>query len=318
MDNTLGSSIRRGFEMPKRVCLGFDGNPMNYPKFIENFKSNIEEREQEPRSGLAYLIQLCSGIAKDAISNCVMLPDEEGFSRAKEILHNSFGQSHIITHAYIDKVTKGGLIRDGDSEELLQLARDMENCKINLTQLGCESEINAQSNLERIVARLPRYIQAEWTKEAFALLEKWKIPTFKNLTSSVTLKAKLASSAFGKLIGAKPQDDKYPKSKRNPQGASFAAEGGLKILTCYHCKKTGRLLERCFSFRKEPLNVRKDVVRNEKLCNLCLCKGHFEKQCRRKETCMVAECGQRHHSLLHPVPQSKVDKNNMQDGRRNK
>ena len=90
MDNTLGSSIRRGFEMPKRVCLGFDGNPMNYPKFIENFKTNIEEREQEPRARLAYLIQLCSGIAKDAISNCVMLPDEEGFSRAKEILHNSF------------------------------------------------------------------------------------------------------------------------------------------------------------------------------------------------------------------------------------
>ncbi|CAB3977729.1 Hypothetical predicted protein [Paramuricea clavata] len=65
MANTLGSSIRRGFEMPKRVCLGFDGNPMNYPKFIENFKTNIEEREQEPRSRLAYLIQLCSGIAKD-------------------------------------------------------------------------------------------------------------------------------------------------------------------------------------------------------------------------------------------------------------
>jgi hypothetical protein len=77
-------------------------------------------------------------------------------------------------HAYIDKVTKGGLIRDGDSEKLLQLARDMENCQINLTQLGCESEINAQSNLERIVARLPRYIQAEWAKEAFALLEKGK------------------------------------------------------------------------------------------------------------------------------------------------
>ena len=90
--------------MPKRVCLGLDGNLMNYPKFIENFKTNIEEREQEPRTRLAYLIQLCSGIAKDAISNCVMLPDEEGFSRAKEILHNSFGQSHIITHANIDKL----------------------------------------------------------------------------------------------------------------------------------------------------------------------------------------------------------------------
>jgi hypothetical protein len=94
--------------MPKRVCLRFDGNPMNYPKFVENFKTNIEEREQEPRSRLAYLIQLCSGIAKDAISNCVMLPDDEGFSRAKEILHNSFGQSHIITHACVYRQSDEG------------------------------------------------------------------------------------------------------------------------------------------------------------------------------------------------------------------
>ena len=56
--------------------------------------------------------------------------------------------------------------------KLQQLARDMENCKINLTQLGCESEINAQSNLEKIILRLPRYLQAEWAKEAFTLLEK--------------------------------------------------------------------------------------------------------------------------------------------------
>ncbi|XP_028416927.1 uncharacterized protein LOC114541139 [Dendronephthya gigantea] len=150
-------------------------------------------------------------------------------------------------------------------------------------------------------------MQAEWAKEAFALLEKGKVPTFKNLTSFVTVKAKLASSAFGKLIGAKPQDDKYPKLKRNPHGTSFAAEGRLNVLKCYHCEKIGHSLEKCFSFRKESLNARKDVVRKEKLCNLCLGKGHFERQCRRKETCMVAECGQRHHSLLHPVQQLKED-----------
>ena len=52
---TIGTSIRKGFEMPKRDCLMFDGNPMNYPRFIENFKTNIEEREQSPRVRLAYL-----------------------------------------------------------------------------------------------------------------------------------------------------------------------------------------------------------------------------------------------------------------------
>ena len=93
---------------------------------------------------MAYLIQFCTGIAKEAISNCVILPGHEGFRRAKEILYNSFGQSHIIIHAYINKVIKGGSIKDGESGKLLELARAMENCQINLAQLGCESEINAQ------------------------------------------------------------------------------------------------------------------------------------------------------------------------------
>jgi hypothetical protein len=56
---------------------------MNYPRFMENFRVNIEEREQNSQAKLAYLIQFCTGIAKEAISNCVILPGHEGFRRAK-------------------------------------------------------------------------------------------------------------------------------------------------------------------------------------------------------------------------------------------
>jgi hypothetical protein len=45
MAQALGTSISRGFEMPKRDYMTFDGNPMNYPRFMENFRVNIEERE---------------------------------------------------------------------------------------------------------------------------------------------------------------------------------------------------------------------------------------------------------------------------------
>ena len=52
MAKTLGSSISKGFEMPKWEYLMFDGNSMNYPRFIENFKTNIEERESDPKARL--------------------------------------------------------------------------------------------------------------------------------------------------------------------------------------------------------------------------------------------------------------------------
>ena len=53
------------------------------------------------------LIQYCKGAAKDAIENSLMLPTEEGYKEAKEILHKNFGQKHIIVRAFVDKVVKG-------------------------------------------------------------------------------------------------------------------------------------------------------------------------------------------------------------------
>ena len=114
MAPTLGKSISKGFEMPKRDNI-FDGNPIIYPGFMENFEASIEEREQDFKARLAYLIQFSSDVAKEAISNSVMLPEYEGYHRAKQILYNSFGQNHIITLAYVDKVRKSCPLKDGES-----------------------------------------------------------------------------------------------------------------------------------------------------------------------------------------------------------
>ena len=81
-------------EMPKRGFLSFDGDPKRYPRFIKGFEINVEWRVKEDDEKLSYLIQYCKGAAKDAIENCVMLPPEEGYKEAKEILRKNFGQKH--------------------------------------------------------------------------------------------------------------------------------------------------------------------------------------------------------------------------------
>ena len=119
-----------------------------------------------------------------------------------------------------------------------------------------------QSNLEKIVLQLPRYSHAEWAKEAFTLWEKGKVPSFENLMNYVTTKAKLASSALGRLIGSKPQEDKFQKLRnKRPLGAMlFAVQGDSKSPCCYYCKKPGHLLEKCYSFRNEKFEARKEFV----------------------------------------------------------
>ena len=81
-----------GMELPKREFLYFDGNPVNYTRFMRNFELNVENRVQETSVKLSFLIQYTSGTAREAIENCEILPADEGYAKAKEILRKNFGQ----------------------------------------------------------------------------------------------------------------------------------------------------------------------------------------------------------------------------------
>ena len=92
----------------------------------------------------------------------------------------------------------------------------------------------------------------------------------------------------------------------------FAVQGDSKSPCCYYCKKPGHLLEKCYSFRNEKFEARKEFVRKEKLCDVCFGKDHFAKHCKRRDKCLVVECSRWHHSFLHPV-QSSVKEEPQED-----
>lgn len=54
---------------------------------------------KEDDDKLNYLIQHCKDAAKDAVENCLMLPPENGYQEAKEILRKNFGQKHTVVRA---------------------------------------------------------------------------------------------------------------------------------------------------------------------------------------------------------------------------
>ena len=83
----MASTIRRGFELPRPELFTFDGNPLTYHKFTQNFEANLAREATNDRMRLVYLIQQCTGDAKKAIEFCVNIdPPEQGYARAREIL----------------------------------------------------------------------------------------------------------------------------------------------------------------------------------------------------------------------------------------
>ena len=80
--NNVVTILNEGFNMPKLELFTFDGNPLNYWRYINNFQTNIANETINPRKRLAYLIQHCKGEARDAIENCSILDPEDRYKKA--------------------------------------------------------------------------------------------------------------------------------------------------------------------------------------------------------------------------------------------
>ena len=70
---SLTSALTLGFSMPRPKILAFDESPLEYWKFIRSFEVNVAGLTYDPRKKLTYLIQYCSGEAREVIENCCVL-----------------------------------------------------------------------------------------------------------------------------------------------------------------------------------------------------------------------------------------------------
>ena len=136
----------------------------------------------------------------------MILPAEEGYEKAKEILRKNFGQKHTIVRAFIAKVTAGSQIKPGEADKLMQLARDMRNCLLNSIQMKYKADINSMETLTKIVKRFPSYLQAKWAECSGKLIASEVEPEFLHLVEFVEKNAAIVNTAFGKLVGSKPDE----------------------------------------------------------------------------------------------------------------
>ena len=78
-----------------------------------------------------------------------MLPSEQGYREAKEILRKNFCLKHTTVRTLIDQITVGPQIRAWEFERLSQLARDMKCSALNSEHMRYKADINSMDTLKR-------------------------------------------------------------------------------------------------------------------------------------------------------------------------
>ena len=182
----------------------------------------------------------------------------------------------------------------------------MKSCTLNPDHMHYKADINLMDTLKRIVMRLPPHLPAKWAKESNKLIEAEREPEFSHLADFVKRRTTVANTAFGRLVGSRSEANTKPKFWRRPGGEPPASATSLGIQSanglrapdcvslgqsalnpvaqgsgkqgtppsCLFCKDR-HSLERCFKFRDNTFDERKEFVSTRKLCANCLRVNHF-------------------------------------------
>ncbi|MCP4798391.1 MAG: hypothetical protein GY893_00405, partial [bacterium] len=291
----------------------FDGNPIQYSLFIRSFENNVEIATSDYSKRLQLLIQFCSGKARKAIENCILLEPKEGYLKAKKLLSDRFGGAYKVSNKWLAKVSEGSQIRPGDGEALQELADDLESCEITLKATGRMSQLNNEDRLVKIVQRCPAYVKSRWQARVQEIRMRERDPNIEDLRKLIRLAAKEKTDpVFGGIMDAGNKDPSWKQrtSRRfeSAKGRVFSittteqqtSERVSTNLRCYFCNQNHRL-ENCNEFLQQNGEQQFKFIRSKKLCDNCLSSFHFSAGCKRRKACTVPGCNmtRKHIGAIH-------------------
>ena len=144
-------------QAPKVELQTFKGDPMQYHTFMRAFDDNMERVISDPSSKLARLVQLCTGEAARVVQGCTLMHPERGYTRARQLLKDRFGNEFVIAELWGQR-----LLNTGTRMPLREFADELCTWYESLDALDALDELQTQSNLSEIVKKLPAYLQKKW------------------------------------------------------------------------------------------------------------------------------------------------------------
>jgi hypothetical protein len=332
-DNVL-TLIKQGHEqnaklieamsLPSTQLISFNGDPIQYWPFMRAFDTAVGKCAVDDGTKLMRLMYYCTGPARKVVESCAVMPPEQGFARAKELLKERFGNEFNILQTWIQKVTSSTVIKPNDRTQLQQLADDLTCCKQTLSAMNACQEINNQATLLKIIERLPVFLQTRWKREVRSIRARHgRSPDIDDVVTFVSdAAAEVNDPVYGSLgsqsVSRQDQRERGKQAETagrrsvtqvamatagniltsSSSNANNAGESARVVTSCPCCGGEHRLFK-CQRFKAISLSERLNLVKQKRLCFNCLSEGHRSSKCRLNKTCSVDECGRKHSVLLH-------------------
>ena len=134
----------------------YDGNPMEYHRFIRQFNAKVIQNTETDSERMNYLEQLTSGEANKVVSGFGHLPDEVAYKSAMKTLEERYGDNEVIVAAFVKKAMEWPPIKD--SKMLDEFSLFLTECENAASSINSNSVLDFSENIKRLLSKLPVYM----------------------------------------------------------------------------------------------------------------------------------------------------------------
>ncbi|XP_046632214.1 uncharacterized protein LOC124311889 [Daphnia pulicaria] len=324
----IHGSAHSVFRLPKMDLKPFDGDPKNWQDFIAIFRDLVHNNSSLTTTQKMAILKRClTSEIRDGLGDSLSSPAL--YQEALQELESTYGHPQIVSRTYIQSLIQLQRVSANDYKALLKFSQAVNGVVASLRSGGYQHELKSSGLLDIIVTKLPSEVQSRWGRQIVK-----NHPVSQTLQDFATwfskfvkgeMMAKHSQISLTPITPAKPKSGSKPgrqpdnKSGFSPTinavthpatsgGSSSSksktaqqAEAPPKKLICLLCKGDHRLGQ-CKTFVEMSLEERIKIIKENGCCLRCLSKGHMSKDCTSRKKCIINNCGQPHHSLLHDAP----------------
>jgi hypothetical protein len=198
-ENAIASVVRH-LRKPVTELSKFSGDPLEYKRFMRQFKTKILCNTDDDDERLNYLEQYTAGEAQKIVSGLSYLDASVAYTAVLRELDERYGDPDVIVHEFIKRALNWPFIKGNNPKALDEYSIFLVECLNAVQSLEALKVLDYSENMRQLVAKLPLNLHDKWRNLVCQTKEKGGTVMFYQLVNFVKREAKKANDpTYGKL-----------------------------------------------------------------------------------------------------------------------
>lgn len=160
--STVSKQLFVSGQLPKLTVSVFNGDPLQYPVWKSAFNALVDSRPLEADIKLNMLNQYVTGKPKQVVEHFLLIGTEDAYQKARSVLQERYGNSNVVSTAFIDKLQNWPKIGPKDAIALREFSDFLDKILAAKETIPGLSILDYAKENVQLLAKLPYHLEIKW------------------------------------------------------------------------------------------------------------------------------------------------------------